>query len=488
MFQYIYCVSQYILPEFRHLINIDRNIINESLDIFDDIFSIPIKIQCISYYIASIIKNDIVRKNEINELINGFNEYFKTKPKNHLNKELLNKIINRFDESYNKSLYHAGTNIGVLASTSISESATQNVLNTFHYSGTTSGQQCSMSVGMPRILELLALTKEQKTVNLSFSIKKDLIDTNDILKIYKTAYSFEYKILSNFITSYNIINIKNYIESLGESNWINIYLNMVCGVNGILKYNSKKINRESFKDNIFEYGLLLKIDTQKLYKYSKTMIDVCDSINSEYQDIFCACSPDIYKTILVYVINPNFGLSDNLNNSLNMYFDFLLKKLNEIYICGIYNIDKVFIKPNKQIETNGGSLINTMINENINSNTVLSNNINDVYNVLGIEAARQMLINELKTSFSHSGIVTNEQHVELLADVMSTSGVLKPVNRYGLDNDSVISTACFEQSLNILLNAAIDGRVDNIKSSSSNIICGNMVKSGTGYFDLFLKM
>lgn len=413
----------------------------------------------VSNYIASIIKNDTTRNEEINDLIEGF------KGCKSFNFETVNIVLNRFDAEYEKCLYAPNTSVGVLASTSISEAATQNVLNAFHYSGTTSGSQCPMAVGLPRILELLSLTKEQKITSLKFTLNNQ---PASVAEIYKHAHKFQYKCLKNFVESYAV-------EPYIEPQWFKSFCNKVCNIDG----SFFSIPRKGLVDNpdavSKTFMLKLKVNTYELYKHQVSMLDICIYINETYLDLFAVCSPNNLSTIIILS-----SVSDE------KYFKFIYGKIKDLEMCGIYNIKKVFVKPTKEIETIGGLLKPTMLHPEILGTSVVSNNVLDTYNTLGIEASRQVLVNELKNAFSHSGIAANENHIGLLADVMANSGVLKPVNRYGLDNDSVISSASFEMSLNVLLNAALNHRTDTIQSASANILCGNLIRGGTGNMDLFL--
>ena len=117
-----------------------------------------------------------------------------------------------------------------------------------------------------------------------------------------------------------------------------------------------------------------------------------------------------------------------------------------------------------------------------------SNNILDIYLLFGIEAARTIIIKELYLTIRGAGADVNYQHISLLADFMTHNGVLTSINRHGINklNVGVLARSSFEETLDLLLNAAVFCERDNIRSVSSNIIMGKTPPVGTGTFDILI--
>lgn len=418
-----------------------------------DISNARVRNVALAHYACSIVKTGSIRQNQVLDMIDAFGSMPIT-----INQ--IKKVLQVFDREYTNCLYQPNTCIGILASTSVSESATQNVLNAFHYSGTTSGSQCSMSVGLPRILEILSVTKNQKITNLTLSL---CIRVSNTIEFYKHAYCLEHRTLKDFIRSYAI-----YYGTNPSNFWIPFF--------------KENIGRTSSR--FINFTVDLYMDTYGMYKHGLSLHDVCSKIQSAFLDIYCVFSPEKYSTITL-MFTEFEGVSDV------SYVQFILVTLFKLYMCGIVGLNNVYpTVRNDQytIKTYGGNLLSAMNHPYINGRTAISNNIWEIYNTLGIEACRGLLIRELKFTFAQSGITANEQHLELLVDVMTHSGIPKPVSRYGVDTDSFIASACFEQSLSMLLNAAINNKTDNTRSESASILLGNPIHTGSGRgIDLFLK-
>lgn len=116
-----------------------------------------------------------------------------------------------------------------------------------------------------------------------------------------------------------------------------------------------------------------------------------------------------------------------------------------------------------------------------------SNNIHEINEVLGIEAARQVIIDQIKYTISIYGINVDYRHISLLADVMSNNGRLIGLNRYGIIKmkNSPLMLASFEKTYEILFDAGFFGTRDPLKGISEKIMIGDNISIGTGKFKLF---
>jgi len=117
-----------------------------------------------------------------------------------------------------------------------------------------------------------------------------------------------------------------------------------------------------------------------------------------------------------------------------------------------------------------------------------SNDIIEIYNVLGIEAGRQILIDEIVSVVDHAGEYINIRHIELLCDVMTSKGSLTSINRQGIKRGDVgpLAKCSFEDTTDQLIKAGIFSERDNLKGVSSNIMMGQKIKSGTGMCNIYL--
>ena len=110
----------------------------------------------------------------------------------------------------------------------------------------------------------------------------------------------------------------------------------------------------------------------------------------------------------------------------------------------------------------------------------------EIYEICGIEATRQFLIDEYKNVVSSDGTYINERHIKILVDLMTQHGIICSISRYGMkkDNSGPIAKASFEQSLDNFIKAGFYGEVEKLNSISSNILCGKKSNIGTGLCDL----
>jgi DNA-directed RNA polymerase II subunit RPB1 len=167
-------------------------------------------------------------------------------------------------------------------------------------------------------------------------------------------------------------------------------------------------------------------------------------------------------------------------------------KLFKIPISGIDNVEKISqIKVNDQnipyyIETEGTNLFDLFQLDEIDFKRTISNDINDIYKTLGIEAARLALIKEIKKVLAPYGIYINYRHISLLSDFMTNRGYIISITRHGLKKItfSPIRKSTFEMSTQVLLEAGMMSQKDKIKGVSEKIFVGNSTNIGTGCFKI----
>jgi DNA-directed RNA polymerase II subunit RPB1 len=173
-----------------------------------------------------------------------------------------------------------------------------------------------------------------------------------------------------------------------------------------------------------------------------------------------------------------------------------------IKIKGCEGIDRVFTREAKinrwtpekghfkesqwVLETEGSNLVETMSVSTIDHTKTISNNVIEIYEVFGIEAARQSLLNELRTVLSFDGSYVNYRHLAILVDTMTCRGSLTAMTRHGINRvDAGTLTKCsFEETVEVLTDAAAFGEIDTLKGISDNIMLGQTIPAGTGIMDI----
>lgn len=116
----------------------------------------------------------------------------------------------------------------------------------------------------------------------------------------------------------------------------------------------------------------------------------------------------------------------------------------------------------------------------------IGNHVAEVQAVLGIEAARQIIVSEVLKIMKHHGIGVDNRHVQLLGDCMTNTGDVLGINRFGISKmkQSTLMLASFEKTSDHLFDAAAHNRLDTVEGVSESIIMGNPVQLGTGLFKL----
>ena len=138
-------------------------------------------------------------------------------------------------------------------------------------------------------------------------------------------------------------------------------------------------------------------------------------------------------------------------------------------------------------ETEGSNLVGSMEIKGIDQTRTVSNNVIEIYEVLGIEAARQSLLNELRTVLSFDGSYVNYRHLAILVDTMTCRGSLTAMTRHGINRVADVGTltkCSFEETVEVLTDAAAFGEIDTLKGISDNIMLGQLIPAGTGVVDL----
>jgi DNA-directed RNA polymerase II subunit RPB1 len=423
-------------------------------------------------------------------------------------KNALTMLLEMIVLKYKQSIVHPGEMVGVIAGQSIGEPTTQMTLNTFHLAGVAS--KSNVTRGVPRIEELLRLTSNPKNPSLTIHLKP--MDEVDKDKATKYANMIEFTKLSDIVSSMQICFDPNERSTMVESDKVLLdqfyeFEDMVdeCNDGGApadTKTRSKWIIR-------------MELDVNVLLEKNITMDDVHYAIsNSAYgENISCVFSDynsdKLVFRIRLFDINKKKKIVANtLDQSDEIY---VLKNmqdvlLNSIVLRGISNIGKVtprklqnmvaledskYVRKDMWVlDTTGSNLLNILGLDYIDVIRTYSNDIREVYDVLGIEAARQMLFNEISEVMEFSDAYINYHHLSLLCDRMAISKNMVPIFRSGLLNDNIgpIAKATFEVHTEVLLDAARHAELDQMRGVSASVMCGQYGKYGTGSFNVILDM
>jgi DNA-directed RNA polymerase beta' subunit len=361
--------------------------------------------------------------------------------------------------------------------------------DTFHYAGVSAK---NVTLGVPRLKELINVTKKLKTPSLTMyedSAVRDITsDTGKVQMVETIRSNLEYKLLQDIIKSSDILDHDSSIEFVGDADIINFYRDLYMFDEKHLP-DTNKCLRLSFEAKDLEY-----ID-MSITEVAKILIKDFDE-----QDIKVICSDDNDPTenlfIRIYICNEDPVFVEDTLRKIEIH-------CMNVKLKGCESIDRVYTREvnitkwdpekgyykDKQwlLETEGTNLIGSMEIKGIDHTRTITNDIMEICEVFGIEAARQALLNELRSVLSFDGSYVNYRHLDILVDTMTCRGSLTAITRHGINrvmDVGVLTKASFEETVEILTDAAAFGELDQLKGISDNIMLGQLVPAGTGIIDV----
>jgi len=427
----------------------------------------------------------------------------------HLNPSILTKkfkiqkteyieLIKTITSKYYKSIVNPGEMVGTLAAQSIGEPATQMTLNTFHFAGVSS--KSNVTRGIPRLQELLSVSSNLASPSIKIYVNEKYKKDKNKCNFIKN--NLEHTILNDIVSSSEIYYDPKH--SLHES--------IIQQDDEFLKIYKEFCDSKDTVDETPPWIIRFIFDKEKMLDKGLLMEDVYLSImDYNNQDLNFVYSDQNSKQLIGRItINSDIpGYYDDINNVYNQVEVIpKYKKLQEdllmnVKIKGIENITNIVMSEENNIkysggeysyekewilETDGTNMIDIISNDMINYKKTSSNDINEIYSVLGIEAARTKLINEIRELIEYDGSYINSRHIELLADAMTFSGSLISINRQGINRGDVgpLAKCSFEDTTDQLIKSSVFGELDLLSGVSSNIMMGQNIHAGTNNCEILL--
>jgi DNA-directed RNA polymerase subunit A' len=171
----------------------------------------------------------------------------------------------------------------------------------------------------------------------------------------------------------------------------------------------------------------------------------------------------------------------------------LKSKLQNTRVKGVPDIERVtIVKQDDEwvIQTAGSNLAKVVAVDGIDLTRITTNNVYEIWQTLGIEAARTALIKEVTNTLEEQGLEVDTRHIMLVADLMTSKGYLQQIGRHGIagTKTSVLARAAFEITVPTIARASLEGQVETLKGVTENVIVGATVPVGTGMVDLYMKV
>ena len=320
-----------------------------------------------------------------------------------------------------------GEAAGVVTAQSFGEASTQMVLNVFHHAGVS---QMQITLGLPRLIEILDARKSPSTPMMEIYLDRESNNEKDS------------RIIAEKIKEVKLIEI---ISEIG------------------IDFGNKKIE--------------IELDSKALKSVHAGAAKIAERLEEKG---FKIKSNDLKITINL----PDLEFREIYK---------LKEKLKETSISGIKGVGQVVVAKRGSeyvILASGSNLKGIIEVKGIDANRITSNDIHDVAKVLGIEAARQTIINEINKVIDTQGLDINERHLKLVADAMTSAGMVKGVTRMGIitQKASVLARATFETPDKQFVNATIQGAKDELNSVIENILLNQAIPVGTGLPGLLVEV
>jgi len=360
-----------------------------------------------------------------------------------------------------------------------------NTLNTFHLAGVAS--KSNVTRGVPRLKELLKVTQNPKAISLTVPLKKEFRESID--KARQVAQDLELTLLKDIV-----LKCKIYYDPFDEQT-------VVEEDRKLLKFYKMFENKEETNEEISKWLLRLEFDKEIMFKKNISLDNVAFVLSTKFDENVSLVYSDYNSENLVMRIRLNETDKDSSKDDILNLKKFENKILTSIVIRGIPSIKSVSYRKDTNyyelindkyeqitqyiLDTDGSNFLEIINHPYVNGNAVLSSHVHDIYENLGIEAARATLLNEITNLFAEAGGV-DFRHLGLLCDWITRVGKLLSVDRYGINKQDIgpLSKASFEEVERILLKAAIFGEVDPIVGVSANIMIGQPIRGGTSFSDI----
>jgi RNA polymerase Rpb1, domain 5/RNA polymerase Rpb1, domain 7/RNA polymerase Rpb1, domain 6/Intein splicing domain len=449
------------------------------------------------------------------------------------NRSALSILISVINLQYKRSIVAPGEMVGMVSAQSIGEPTTQLTLNTFHSAGVASKSNATR--GVPRIEEILSLSENPKNPSITVYFKED--DESTPERVQEFIPLIEHTKLAEVV---------EYVEVCFDPDDLNTLVEQDRAV--MSQYQEfEKLIEECVRDSVVagtsgvpdvpggaggggggasssasksKWIIRIKIDQEAMLDKKLTMDDIHFAIKNSYgNEVSCAFSDYNDDNLVFRLRMENIAQSKKsgggagggqkqnpLDQSDHIYMikAFQDQLLNNIVLRGVKGIKKVMLRKIKNtlvkadgvytkkdswvLDTTGTNLVHMLGLDYIDSKRTVSNDIQEVYRVFGIEAARQAIFNELAEVFDDSPI--NYHHVSLLCDRMTVSSSMISIFRHGINSDDIgpLAKASFEETPEMFLKAARHAELDPMRGISANVMCGQEGYYGTSAFQVLVNI
>jgi DNA-directed RNA polymerase subunit A" len=351
-----------------------------------------------------------------------------------LSKKRLQEVLQKICEKFDVHAIDANESAGIVSAQSIGEPGTQMTMRTFHYAGVA---EMNVTLGLPRLIEIVDARRVPSTPIMELYVRSG---HSDLEKMRKIATEIEMTSLED-------------IASI-ETDLVNM---RVLAYPDDHRMRSRGVTWSEIEERLKKFGEVQEVKRQVG--------------NVERRA----------RALVVEAGEPSFKKLQRL-----------VEQVRTMKIKGIDGISRAIIKRRGDgyvIYTEGSNLSKILELPYVDASRTTTNSIQEIYEVLGIEAARNAIVNEAYNTLQEQGLTVDIRHIMLVSDMMTNDGDVKAIGRHGISGrkSSVLARAAFEITAHHLLRAAITGEVDYLDGVAENVIVGQPVTLGTGAVNLIYR-
>ena len=422
------------------------------------------------------------------------------------NRKGLEVLCAKINSVYKNALCNPGEMVGLVAAQSIGEPTTQMTLNTFHFAGVAS--KSNVTRGVPRIEEILSLSENPKQPSTTIYLKEE--ESADNVRAQEIKYTLEYTSLRDITTSVSICFDPDDLQTLINEDKplmeeYSQFSSLISECVGASDFNEEEDDTKS------KWIIRFELDRESMLDKNINMDDVHFAIQHSHKDEISCIYSDFNADKLVLRVRLDKSLINSKKKSLDQSDEIYklknlqLNLLDNIILRGIKKIPKVLLRKSVNqlkmvdgnyekediwvLDTVGTNFHDILTLKNIMADKTYSNDIQEVYRTLGIEAARQCVFKELEEAFEDASYI-NYHHLSILCDRICATKKMISVFRHGINNDDIgpIAKASFEETPEMFLRAARHAELDLMTGVSANVMCGQEGYFGTGFFQVMLDI
>ncbi|MHA2221738.1 MAG: DNA-directed RNA polymerase subunit A'' [Candidatus Thorarchaeota archaeon] len=347
-----------------------------------------------------------------------------------ITKKEFDSVCDNVIESYERSLVEPGEAVGTVAAQSIGEPGTQMTLRTFHYAGVA---ELSVTQGLPRLIEIVDARNNPSTPTMKIHLVDEHAMERNIAK--DIARNIEMVLVESVASNVSIDLLRQAID---------------------IRFDPELMEDKGLTVDTIAVAIQDKIK-------AKGEVEAAEN------------------TIFVYPANETLADLQRLS-----------EKIREVRVKGINNVTHVVIRKESEgyvLYTEGSNLEDALEIEGVNPHKIYTNNLREIFQVLGIEATRNAIIQEAMSVLNEQGMDVDVRHIILVADMMTADGTIRQIGRHGISGskNSALARAAFEVTIKHLLGAGIAGLRDPLRGITENVILGQLIPLGTGAIDLLMN-